>query len=56
MGEFPSFRSYHDFASAIRWQRRFVRDLEQEQFLTTLVSACRDKLEELPTGTLLFRA
>ena len=56
MADFPSAKSYFEFASSVRWQWRFTRDSVQTAFLDAVLASSVQKRVTLPAGTLLYRA
>ncbi len=56
MSEFKSWRSYQGFANRICGQNRFIRTLEDEEFLREIVRTSRSRIKKLPTNFPLWRA
>ncbi|HEX8213316.1 MAG TPA: RES family NAD+ phosphorylase [Longimicrobium sp.] len=56
MATFSSYRSYSNFAHAVKRRWRFSRDAEQADFLTAVLATSQSRLEVLQAGSLLFRA
>jgi RES domain len=54
--EFASHRSYHDFATAVRQQRRYVLDDQQQQFLATVLATSSAREQGLTTDSNFWRA
>jgi len=56
MREFPSYRSYWNFASSVSRHWRYVRSVEMSDFLESVLATSREKEELIPAGSVLFRA
>jgi hypothetical protein len=56
MPEFPSHRSYRDFAVLVSQRWRYARPPEMTDFLETVLSTAGKKEEVIAAGTILFRA
>ncbi len=56
MREFPSYRSYRDFAFSVARQWRYVRSQGMSDFLETVLATSHEKEEVVPQGSVLFRA
>jgi RES domain len=56
MADFQSHRSYRDFAFAVSRRWRYALPTEHSEFLQTVIATSADKIESLPSGSLLFRA
>src|SRR5690349_13213580 len=58
MSEFASFRSYQLFAESVRTKWRYVRDLDREQstFLETLLETSASRIDQIKSGSTLWRA
>lgn len=53
---FDSWRSYQNFATAVKSSARYVRPPEVDAFLTTLLATMEDRDQILPIGTVFWRA
>jgi hypothetical protein len=56
MREFPSHRSFRDFASSASRYWRYVRSAEMDDFLESVLATSREKEELIPAASFLFRA
>lgn len=56
MAEFKSYRSFLDFTESIRREWRFVRSLEQQEFLSTVLASSLNRREQIAEGTFVWRA
>ena len=54
--EFASWRSYGKFAQRVRHRHRYVWGKEVHAFLDTVLATSKDRHENIPEGTILFRA
>jgi len=54
--EFKSWRSYQDFARAVKYQNRYIRDPDVEEFLQTLLFITKGRKKRIPKGKLFWRA
>ena len=56
MAEFKSYRSFLDFTESIRREWQFVRSLEQQEFLSTVLASSLNSREQIAEGTFVWRA
>ncbi len=56
MGEFPSYRSYRDFAFSVARHWRYALPRDMIDFLETVLATSREKEESVPVGSAVFRA
>jgi len=54
--EFKSWRSYFDFAGATKYQRRYIRDLDTDRFLGTVLSTSKGRERPIPKETIFWRS
>ena len=54
--EFASWRSYQDFARAVRRERRYVWEQEVTAFLDTVLATIRKRGRTISEGSILYRA
>jgi len=53
---FRSWRSYWDFHREVALQRRYVWSKETLEFLDTVAGTCNDRVRDLPSGKIFWRA
>jgi RES domain len=56
MAEFKSYRSYWDFSHSVSREWRYIRNSEQEEFLTAVLDTSNSRKENVPQDTILYRA
>jgi hypothetical protein len=56
MVEFESYRSFQDFSKSLAREWRYVRSVEQDGFLSTLLATSHGRRERISEGTTLWRA
>ncbi len=56
MPPFASVRSFQRFAYAVSRERRYTRDVEQQQYLDAVVSSSISRRQQIAEGTVLWRA
>jgi hypothetical protein len=56
MAEFKSYQSYWRFALSVTTRRRYVSDVEQTEFLQTVLATSVTRQEVLPSGGIFWRA
>jgi RES domain-containing protein len=56
MAEFKSYRGFLDFTESIRQEWRFVRSLEQQEFLSTVLASSLNRREQIGEGVFVWRA
>lgn len=54
--EFATWQSYTHFAERVRCKRRYVRGIEENSFLDTVLATIRDRSGYLEEGTIFYRA
>ena len=54
--EFANWRSYQDFARAVRQERRYVWEQKVTAFIETVMATIRERDRKLSEGSILFRA
>ena len=55
-GEFPSWRSYWNFARSVGREYRYIRPPEVEAFLATVLATSAARKVDIPKGSLFWRA
>jgi hypothetical protein len=54
MAEFPSWRSYYDFARAVRRGQRYFRTPAVEEFLQAVLETSAGRERDIPAGYHFF--
>ncbi|MFC1924048.1 RES family NAD+ phosphorylase [Chloroflexota bacterium] len=56
MADFRSWQSYYEFEQSVRTKNRYIRDLDAEEFLSTLLTTSRNRTKKLSKGNYLWRS
>jgi hypothetical protein len=56
MGEFKSWNSFRDFENKVEKSMRFIRDVEDDEFLAEVLRTSKKRIKKLKKGTILYRA
>ena len=56
MNEFKSWNSYRNFANRVRRKTRYIRTLEDDDFLREVLRTSQNRIQDLPADTGLWRA
>jgi hypothetical protein len=54
--EFKSWRSYSDFAGAVKYKWRYIRDSDTDKFLETVLLTSKGRERPVPKETIFWRA
>jgi hypothetical protein len=56
MGEFKSWNSFRDFENKVEKSMRFIRDVEDDEFLAEVLRTSEKRIKKLKKGAILYRA
>jgi hypothetical protein len=54
--KFKSWRDYWDFEQAVKWQARYLRSIDSDEFLNTVLETAKKRINTIPAKGRVWRA